>query len=303
MGDFRISVIIPAYNSEGYLAKAIQSVLDQKCLGLEIIVVDDGSTDNTRRVAESFNGQIRYFYKENGGTASARNVGIKQAQGEYLFFLDNDDLLGENVLEHAVELLERNKKFKVIYGKRSSFIDGHHIDPSKWDRAAMESGNIFPLIVKGLTLTPGQFMVSREVIENIGGFNEKELHPEDWEFLLRVSSKYEFLFMDKIFVYKRLHIKMKSFEKGREDLYQLRYRILKNIFSGEFDDIVHKHITPAIIADWHRSHGFSYGESGDRQTEREYLIKSLKVWPFQPKLWLWFAVKIVKNRLLISFVI
>ncbi|MDE2222748.1 MAG: glycosyltransferase family 2 protein [Candidatus Omnitrophica bacterium] len=286
-----ISVIIPTHNSSQHIEETIRSILAQDFSDIEIIVVDDGSTDDTRTLIERFGGQVKYFYQQNQGSAFARNSGLDHAQGKYIFFMDADDLLAKEILGLCIKSLEANKSYKVVYGKRSSFIVGETINTTKFDRTALGSGNIFPLIVKGLTLTPGQFMIAREAIDEIGEFKGEMEAAEDWEFLLRLSCSYEFLFINRLFVYKRVHKTMKSFYKNRPDLYDLRCRLLKETFPDRADEIIRTYITPLTIADWHRSFGFSYGESGDRQMERRYLIKSLKVWPFQPKLWLWFILR------------
>ena len=87
-----ISVIIPVYNGDKYLAEAIESVLDQKDFTLDVIVVDDGSTDNTAKVTEKFTSMVRYYYQENAGPGAARNKGITLALGDFISFLDADDL-------------------------------------------------------------------------------------------------------------------------------------------------------------------------------------------------------------------
>jgi glycosyltransferase involved in cell wall biosynthesis len=87
-----ISVIIPTYNSGVFIGEAIQSVLRQTCTDYDIIVIDDGSTDNTRGIIENNFPQVRYFYIQNQGAASARNYGIRRARGEFIAFLDADDL-------------------------------------------------------------------------------------------------------------------------------------------------------------------------------------------------------------------
>src|SRR6267143_1280624 len=86
-----ISVIIPTYNRERFVIKAIDSILNQTVKDYEIIVIDDGSTDGTRTALEAYSKKIRYIYQENAGVSSARNAGIKKAQGEWMAFLDSDD--------------------------------------------------------------------------------------------------------------------------------------------------------------------------------------------------------------------
>ena len=94
-----VSVIIPTYNSAGYIEEALESVFEQTLQDFEIIVVDDGSTDGTGEVLRKYGDRIRYIYQENNGPASARNGGIRVARGEYIAFLDADDLWVSTKLE------------------------------------------------------------------------------------------------------------------------------------------------------------------------------------------------------------
>jgi glycosyltransferase involved in cell wall biosynthesis len=102
----KVSVIIPTYNRANLLPRAIKSVLNQTFQDFELIVVDDGSTDNTRKVVEEFqkgDSRVKYFYKENGGPGSARNFGLKNAKGNFVIFLDSDDMFLPYILEEEIE--------------------------------------------------------------------------------------------------------------------------------------------------------------------------------------------------------
>jgi len=112
-----VSVIIPSYNCARYVEEAIESVLNQTYNYLEIIVVDDGSTDNTREVLKEYigNGQIKYVYQENQGPGAARNTGIKCAKGDYIAFLDSDDTLTENSIEKRMNLIIRSPEVGLVF--------------------------------------------------------------------------------------------------------------------------------------------------------------------------------------------
>lgn len=111
----KVSVIIPTYNRANYISEAIDSVLDQTFQDFEIIIIDDGSTDNTKTVLAKYGSKIKYFYKNNGGEGSARNLGIKKARGQYIAFLDSDDLWLPSKIEKQLSFLERNPKFDLVY--------------------------------------------------------------------------------------------------------------------------------------------------------------------------------------------
>jgi glycosyltransferase involved in cell wall biosynthesis len=116
-----VSVIIPVYNGDRYLGEAIESVLRQSYQPLEVIVVDDGSTDTTATVARQFGAAIHYLYQENGGTAAARNLGIQRSQGSFLAFLDADDLWLENKLELQMGAFAEQPTLELVSGQVEQF--------------------------------------------------------------------------------------------------------------------------------------------------------------------------------------
>lgn len=120
----KASIIIPAYNCEKFIGATIASIISQTCQDFEILIVDDGSTDTTRSVVESFDdGRIRYFYQENhGGPSKARNVGLENAKGDYIFIFDSDDLMRKEKIELSIKVLEENKDVDILF-TRFSLID------------------------------------------------------------------------------------------------------------------------------------------------------------------------------------
>jgi len=110
--EITISVIIPAYNAENFLARTIDSVLAQTYKPLEIIIIDDGSKDNTAAVAKKYRDNILYVFKENGGESSARNAGIKYSKGSWIAFLDHDDTWHPHHLMNAVNTINKAKIVK-----------------------------------------------------------------------------------------------------------------------------------------------------------------------------------------------
>jgi glycosyltransferase involved in cell wall biosynthesis len=118
MDDLFVSVIIPAYNGEAYLSEAVESIQRQNYHPLEIIIVDDGSTDGTARIATSFKGAVRYIYQPNsGGPAAGRNRGLKMARGEVVAFLDQDDLWPANKLALQIPRLVEDPSLEVVSGR------------------------------------------------------------------------------------------------------------------------------------------------------------------------------------------
>lgn len=118
-----VSVIIPVYNGEKFIGEAVQNVLDQHYPALEIIIINDGSTDNSGSIIENLATDVRYFDRDNAGPATARNSGIKDASGKYIAFLDVDDLWPENNLSHLVQELEENTELDIVRGYAQLFRD------------------------------------------------------------------------------------------------------------------------------------------------------------------------------------
>jgi glycosyltransferase involved in cell wall biosynthesis len=121
MNNSTIATIIPAYNCERYLAEAIESVLAQDYRPLEIIVVDDGSTDGTAKVANNFAPTIQYCFQANGGIGSARNCGIGLARSDFIAFLDADDLWLQGKLEHQMRTMVDNPETEAVFGLAQQF--------------------------------------------------------------------------------------------------------------------------------------------------------------------------------------
>lgn len=117
-----ISVIIPVYNCEKYLAEAIESVLAQTYQPIEVIVVDDGSTDESAAVAKSFGSSVGYYFQENSGLAATRNHGIELAQGDFLAFIDADDIWLEHKLSLQMAAFETDQKLDMVFGLVQQFI-------------------------------------------------------------------------------------------------------------------------------------------------------------------------------------
>ncbi len=121
-----VSVVIPTYNSARFIAQAVQSVLAQAYHRYEIIVINDGSTDETKEVLRKFDSHIQYLYQENRGPAAARNAGIKVAQGEYICFLDADDVWLPNKLEVQLAFIEKNREVGLIFSDEEEW-DGEKV--------------------------------------------------------------------------------------------------------------------------------------------------------------------------------
>jgi glycosyltransferase involved in cell wall biosynthesis len=203
-----ISVIIPTYDRASLLKEAIQSVLNQDYFTaknasnlFELLVVDDGSTDNTREVVESFKGRVKYHSKVNEGVSVARNFGLRLAKGDYIAFLDSDDLWIKEKLRMQMNLMENITQAKVCYTDEIWIRKGVRVNPKK--KHQKYSGWIFEKVLPLCLLSLSSAIFSREIFEEIGNFDEELLVCEDYDFSIRIAHRYPFYFIPRPLIIKR----------------------------------------------------------------------------------------------------
>ncbi len=200
----RVSVIIPTYNRANLIGETLSSVIRQSMQDIEIIVVDDGSTDNTREVVNKItDSRIKYFYKENGGVASARNFGIANSRGKYIALLDSDDLYPENYLEIMTDRLEQNKDFGMAYAKcENVYPDGRR--EAVFEKASFLSGNLTRYYFGRMPcILPPATVLRKDCLNNFY-FDEQLKLTEDIDFFLRLSVKTKFLCVPEVTVIRRI---------------------------------------------------------------------------------------------------
>ena len=138
-----VSVIIPTYNNAAYLVESVESVLNQSYRNIELIVVDDGSTDNTQAVLAGFGDRLRYVRKANGGPSSARNLGIQMARGQLIAFQDADDLWLPEKLALQVAYFHLHPEVGVVFTGSLRFNENGVMDSNIWDGYRVPTGMIF----------------------------------------------------------------------------------------------------------------------------------------------------------------
>jgi len=184
----KISIVIPAYNAERYLAETLRSVFDQDHDDLEIIVVNDGSTDNTENIIHQFGDRIQYIYQENSGVSAARNRGMAAATGEYLLFLDADDTLLPGSLSERVALISARPHIGILHsGWKLITHTDEHIDTVRPWTYAPRLDTMTWLLWK--PVFPGAMLFRREDLLGAGGFDETLHQAEDVDLILRMSVK------------------------------------------------------------------------------------------------------------------
>lgn len=206
-----VSVIIPTHNRRDLICETIQSVLNQTFEDFEILVVDNGSTDDTQQIVCAMgDSRIRYIYQENtGGPAGPRNTGIRNAWGKYIAFLDSDDLWLPHKLALQVEVLDRDLDIGLVFARHQPFGDGM-VEADPWPSSISEArpGKIFKSLFLSWNFIPCLTVVTRrEVLERIGGFDEEPALKtiEDLDLWLRIAHTYNIQCIHEVVSKYRLH--------------------------------------------------------------------------------------------------
>nr|HPQ82045.1 glycosyltransferase [bacterium] len=190
MPDPAVSVVIPSYNRFSFLVQAIESVLRQSFENWELVVVDDGSTDETRDFLNSMRDpRVRSVRQENAGVSSARNRGVYESQAEHIAFLDSDDLWLPRKLGVQLDFFGRNPQAAICQTEEIWERRGRRVNPRL--RHAKKSGRIFCDCLPLCIVSPSAVMMRRCAFDELGGFDESLPACEDYDLWLRAALRYE----------------------------------------------------------------------------------------------------------------
>jgi len=212
-----VSVIIPTYNCAPYVAAAVESALSQTYRPIEVIVVDDGSTDDTTAVLRGYAGRIAALSRPNAGAAAARNAGVRHAKGEFLAFLDADDLWMPRKLERQMPLFTEYPEVGLAFTDGSTFDASGEIKPSAlkgmapyfdrvrpWLQAGDRDGVVvrpaYPDLLFGNFVLPAGVVVRRTCLEAVGGFDEGLAVCEDYDLWLRMAQRSPFALVNEVLI-------------------------------------------------------------------------------------------------------
>ncbi|RMG09848.1 MAG: glycosyltransferase [Acidobacteria bacterium] len=200
-----VSVVIPNYNYANFLEEAIASVLAQTYPNIEIIVVDDGSSDNSREVLKKYTSQVKVIFQSNQGVSVARNTGVAESKGDLIAFLDADDIWLSTKVEKQVDLFTRDSSLGLVH------VGVEEIDPNGRGLKIRMDG-AFGWVLEELLLLRSSVlgggsgaMVWREVFDNLGGFDPRLSTSADWDFYCRLARFYPIGFVPEILLKYRIH--------------------------------------------------------------------------------------------------
>jgi glycosyltransferase involved in cell wall biosynthesis len=239
-----VSVIIPAFNCGSLIVYSLESLVNQVYRNWECIVVDDGSSDNTEGVVQSYvkrDKRIVYVYQKNGGPSKARNAGLSRARGEYIQFLDADDLIESRKLQCHVQYLENNPEMDIVYGaaryfrtdrpneRRYSMMD---IDAPWMPEISGSGEEVLQSLVKANIMVVSAPLLRRRIIDQVGLFDEKLSVLEDWDYWIRCSIKgARFQYSDEVGALSLIRCRSNSLSrnslKARKYVIRLRQKLGK----------------------------------------------------------------------------
>ena len=197
----KVTVIIPTFNRGYCLAESVQSVLRQGFTDFDLIVVDDGSTDNTPEIMDQFPGVQQIRLEENRGVSFARNQGIAVAKGEWIAFLDSDDLWEKKKLATQMKWVESHSDHYAIYTDEIWVRNGVRVNAMNKHRKY--SGDIFYYCLPLCIVSPSSVLLHSELLNEVGGFDESMPVCEDYDLWLRIAKQFPFHFIEEKLIVKR----------------------------------------------------------------------------------------------------
>lgn len=207
----KVSVIVPTYNCAQYLPEALDSALAQTYSDFEILIIDDGSTDDTKKILEpylkTFKSKIRNIYQENKGHSLARNNGLKNAKGEFIAFLDADDKWYPHRLEEEIKLIEANPVVGLVHANAMRLSEDGRLLGAYSRKKQYLSGFIFkPLFLRLADISCATVLLRKSCCDNVGYFDTHltRLGCEDRELWLRIAKKYRIEYVDQVLAYYRV---------------------------------------------------------------------------------------------------
>lgn len=294
-----VSVIIPAFNAEAFISETLDSVLGQTFENYEIVVVDDGSTDDTRNVVESRRDpRIRCIRQENGGASRARNRGIKNSSGELIAFLDADDLWLPQKLERQVEAFHEDPGVGLLSTLHEAFFPetGEREMSGIRKRERLFSGpSVAYNIVAWSGLATPTVMVPRWVLDEVGMFDPDLRNGQDDNLWVRIAARYPVELIDEVLV--RCRLREGSLSSNHGNMFE---DVLKSLDQYMADPDIAPLVRDAVDIRrarvfWNR--GYRQLAAGDHQQARASLIKSIRIKPLKPARWLHLVLSFLPSRL------
>ena len=273
-----VSVLIPAFNRSQLLARAVRSVLNQTSQDFEVIVIDDGSTDDTAQIVKSLGPRVKYIWQENQGVAVARNTGINNANGKYISFLDSDDEFHPNHLELLLKKFDLNPDASIIHGW-AQIIDQ---DGRRYQRNKSKlHGITFRDFLFSNPAELGTLMFKCECFEDDALFDPSLIVYEDWDLWLRLSFRYKFDFVSRTITTIHYQDTRRSSECSAEQVGEVVHSMYAKLMHDPISNDLLRPYRQRLEANIHiqKGHHYRIYEGNSIAARREFL-KAISISPF-----------------------
>jgi len=268
----KVSICIPTYNRKNYLKETLESVFAQTYKDYEVVVVDDGSTDGTDQMIKQSNYPIRYFWQKNQGEPATRNKLVELAEGEYITFIDSDDLLFQYAVEYLITLVECNGSDIVAY---SSFVGiderGNRV---KRKPRKLPSGYIAADLFEYIYVHSCGTMCRKKLFEKVGGFDTSFPVCSPYALWLKLSLKYDFIPATRPTFKRRRHsgnLSVYSFANRKIEL-----NVLEHAYQNGFSEDIKEVITPSRALKRLAQEGYRAARCAIREGQQETACQLLK---------------------------
>ncbi len=289
-----VSVVIPCFNSEKWIVETLDSVRNQSYSNIEIIIVDDGSTDRTGEIVKNHEKDILYLHQENKGPSAARNLGIKNAQGKYVAFLDSDDLWEEHKLLEQVSFLEKNKDVALVFSNVKVVNEEGDYLYTRSNRVPKDKKKLITAFFKGEVVMNTPTIVARKAaVESIGGFDESLPMREDHFFLMCMVDRYDIKHFKEPMVRRRVNegSMSNSVEVGRAfDLFEPF--VNKSVKQFPYLERYKRHAMAKI----NMAAGIGYWKNGDFNNSVKFMLRAIHLDPFKVRNFVYIIFPLVHIR-------
>lgn len=264
-----VSVVIPTYERPEFLPGAIETAIGQTYDDIEVIVVDDGSTENyAPEIVDDYPEIVTCVQlPSNQGLSAARNAGIQEASGEYIAFLDDDDRWHRTKLAKQVREIERDERIGLVTCLVAAFTP--EIEVIHCEQTAPSGDLADEMLIRNRIGTPSRVLVKREAIDRVGPFDESLPTKQDWDFYLRLAQEYQIGAVEEILCFRRVHESMSSSPEANA-------RDNKTILNKHESLIRERGYWREVVADLNARAGRAYLNAGDLHNAKRYLWASVR---------------------------
>lgn len=277
-----VSIITPTYNRADFIEQAVNSVLAQTYANFELLIVDDGSTDNTRNLLEPAlaDSRVRYFSQENQGQSIARNLALSKAKGDFVCFLDSDNYWPAEKLEQQVGLFREHPDCDVIYGD-IIVIDEKDREVSRKNMTRY-SGHIAKYMIRDNCVSMNTAMARRRCFDKLGAMSGTRRVADDYDLWLRFSARFRFFYVPEFFAYYRVMDDQISSDKTRR--FDSNWQII-NDFRREFPDAMSAQEFDSGFAAFHSRKARYLASQGFKSKALAEMAKALRLQPLRRASW------------------